>query len=147
MANKHTRSLGYPIISVLNIPEWDVPEQGIFIFCGIGKIWYCYKYWNRYWKNLVHEKVSKPVQEKIGIGKSLERKSKSSHPSNQYSMLCYSSCQCTGNQIMSSTFICYFSRNLFLPTILSLPCVLPTTNASSKDTFAFWWITCRKLDL
>ena len=25
--------------------------------------------------------------------------------------------------------------------------VLPTTNAPSKDTFAFCWITCRKLDL
>ena len=25
--------------------------------------------------------------------------------------------------------------------------VLPTTNAPSKDTFAFWRITCRKLDL
>jgi len=37
---------------------------------GIEKIWYRKKYWIRYRKNLVSEKVSDSVSEKFGIGKS-----------------------------------------------------------------------------
>ena len=54
----------------------EFPVLGIFhsfggIGTGIGKNWYRKKSQNRYRKNLVPEKVSEPVSEKFGTGKSL----------------------------------------------------------------------------
>ena len=51
----------------------------------------------------------------------------------------------------ASNYLLYFCFNFFAlylqAAFVALPLDLPTTNARSKDTFAFWWITCRKLDL
>ena len=64
-----------------HLPECDVPVPGIpgtgnfslffgGIGTGIGKNWYRKKSRNRYRKNLLPEKVSEPVSEKFGTGKS-----------------------------------------------------------------------------
>ena len=57
-------------------PECDVPVPGMVseslseksIRTGIGKNWFRKKSRNRYWKNLVPEKVWEPVSEKFGTG-------------------------------------------------------------------------------